>query len=188
MAADIEDMVNDNVEEIAVIDMVEQTKERKKNRWEVWLALSSSLLAVLSAVAALLATFASDEAAIALSNESDYAAYAGGVATSHTMLKLKLELLESMGKSPTEGDIEELQRIKAQAEVLNERSKVYEKEGFKAFKTHDSLAIAVTLFQVTMLLSGMAVMVERAVIWRCGLAFSVIGLVYFVRGLIGYMG
>ena len=188
MAADIEDMVNNNIEEIAVIDIAEQTNKRKKNRWEVWVALSSSLLAVLSAVAALLATFASDEAAVALSNDSDYSAYATGVNTSHTMLKAKIELLASMGKPATDSDVEELKAMEAQAKKFRERSASYEKQGTDAFKTHDSLAIAVTLFQVTMLLSGMAVMVDRVVIWRFGLAFSAFGLFYFVRGVIGYMG
>lgn len=188
MSGNIEEMVSNSVEDIAVVDVVEKTKQRKKNRWEVWVALSSSLLAVLSAVAALLATFASDEAAIALSNESDFAAYAGGLATSRTMLQAKLELLASMGKPPTDADVDELKRIDAESKALSERSKRYETEGAKAFKTHDLLAIAVTLFQVTMLLSGVAVMVDRAVIWHFGLAFSMIGLLFFVRGLIGYMG
>ena len=188
MAADIEEMVSSSVEDLAVVDVVEKTKRRKKDRWEIWVALSSSLLAVLSAVAALLATFASDEAAIALSNESDYTAYAGALATSRTMLQAKLELLASMGKPATEGDVDELRRIEVEGKALSERSKRYETEGTKAFKAHDLLAVAVTLFQVTMLLSGVAVMVDRAVIWHFGLAFSMIGLFFFVRGLIGYMG
>lgn len=188
MAGEVEDLVNDTVDEIAVKEVVEQANEGRKGRWQVWLALSSSLLAVLSVVAALLANFASDEAAVALSNDSDYSSYAEGVDTSRTMLKAKLELLAAMGKPVTDGDLDELTRMEAQARTFRERSASYEKQGTDAFRTHDSLAIAVTLFQVTMLLNGVAVMMNQVLIWRFGLVFSVVGLIYFARGVAGYLG
>jgi hypothetical protein len=188
MASEVEDLVSDTVEEIAVKEVVEQTNEGKKDRWQRWLALSSTLLAVLSVVAALLANFASDEAAVALSNDTDYSAYAEGADTSRTILKAKLELLAAMGKPATDSDLEELKRLEAQARTFRERSNSSEKQGTDAFRTHDSLAIAVTLFQVTMLLGGVAVMMNQVLIWRFGLAFSVVGLIYFARGVAGYMG
>lgn len=187
MATDIEEMVKNNVEEITVKDVIEQTKEHKKDHWKVRVALSSSLLAVLSVLAGLLATFASDEAAIALSNEADYQAYAEGVDTSQTILKMKLEMLASMGKPATDSDNEEMKRFEANGKLFRERSQAYEDEGFKAFKTHDLLAIALMLFQMTMLLNGVAVMIDRVAVWRFGLVFSVIGLVFLIRGIIGYM-
>jgi hypothetical protein len=188
MAGEVEELVGDTVDEIAVKEVVLHANERKKDRWQVWLALSSSLLAVLSVVAALLANFASDDAALALSNDSDFSGYADAVDTSRTMLRAKIDLLVAMGKPITDSDVEELKRMEAQAATFRERSSSYERQSTDAFRTHDSLAIAVTLFQVTMLLSGVAVMMNRVSIWRFGLAFSALGLVFFARGVAGYLG
>jgi len=190
MASEIEEIVNDSIEEIVMEDIVEHKQESrsKKQGWELWVALSASLLAVLSAMTALLASFTSDEAALALSNQSDYVLYAEGVDTSHTVLKTKLDLLASMGKPAAAEDIEELNQMEEQGKAFRERSEVYEEEASYVFKTHDSLAIAVTLFQMTMLLGGVAVMVDRVAIWRFSLVFSAIGLIYLIRGLMGYLG
>jgi len=192
MASEIEEIVSENIGEIAVDDVIEEQHEKvmsseRKPRWELWIALASSLLAVLSAIAALLATFASDEAAIALSDETDYSAYAEAVTASHTILKAKLDILASLGKTPSKEDIAELNRIHALSQELKTRGRMAKEEGDFKFKIHDRLAIGVTLFQVTMLLGGLSIMVQRVMIWRFGLLFTLLGMFFFIYGLLGYL-
>lgn len=190
MPDEIQEVVAESIEEIVMDDVVGEEKKGKRHarpRWEIWIALFSSLLAVLSAVAALLANFVSDRAAIALDNEGDYAAYAEGVNVSQTILKSKLEILRALGKQPTAEDLDEVRRVEEQRKEFQARGREFEEDGERSFKVHDHLAMAVTLFQVHMLLGGLAVIVERAAIWRFGMVFSAGGLFCLVYGIIGYL-
>lgn len=187
MASEIEELDQDNVLENALDQVLEKGTEAKKHRWEIWVAVSSSVLALLSLVAALLATFASDEATIASSDGTDLAVAAEAARSSHTVLKMKLDLLAAMDKPAGDGDTAELKRSESQARHLLERSKKATAEMDRAFKLHDLFAIAMTVFQLTMLFSGLAVMLGRIELWRVGLAFSTVGVYFFVRGLLGYM-
>lgn len=191
MASEIEEVVSESIGEIAIDDVIEEQHEKAvhakgKPRWELWVALASSLLAVLSAIAALVATFASDEAAIALSDKTDYAGYAEAVAAGHTMLKAKLDILTSLGKTVSEEDVAELNRIHALSKEFRARVGAAEEKSEVKFKIHDRLAIGVTLFQVTMLLGGLSIMVQRVAIWHFGLLFTLLGMFFFIYGLLGY--
>lgn len=188
MAGEIEEWDQENIQDNALGQVLENRPKGKKNRWETWVALSSSMLAVLSVVAALLATFASDEATTASSDGTDFAVAAEGVKSSHTILKVKIDLLAAMGKPTTDADIGELNRIESQAKALLERSKSSTEKFRRAFEVHDLFAISIALFQLTMLLSGLAVMVGEIALWRFGLVFSAFGLYFFLRGLLAYSG
>lgn len=189
MPAEIEEIVSDSIEELAVDDLVEEERSsrRRKPRWEMWVALSSSLLAVLAAGAALLATFASDRAATAQASQAEYAAVAEGVDASHTMLRAKAEILHALGAGqPPQHDVE-LRVVQAQQQAVRHRLNEFVARGERANQVHDRLAIALTLFQVHMLLGGLAVMVERAVIWRFGFVFTTLGAGFLVAGVHGYL-
>jgi hypothetical protein len=183
MSHEVQETVEVSVEEA----VVEQAKEGKKGRWELLVALSSSILAVISVTAALVAGFSSDEATISLASETDSAVAAEAASSNLTLLRVKLELLSAMGKPITDSHNAELKRMEEHARTMRERAEAFAEEGDKAFKAHDTLAVAVTLFQVTMLLNGISVMVARVSLWRFGLVFSVIGLYFFVRGLGTYL-
>jgi hypothetical protein len=192
MASEIEEIVSEGIEEIAVDDVIDEQHgdgghAERRPRWELWVALSSSLLAVLSAIAALLATFASDEAAVALSDQTDYAAYAEAVTAGHTILKAKLDILSSLGDTPSKEDIAELDRLHALANEFRERGHTAKDTSEFEFKVHDRLAIGVTLFQVTMLLGGLSIMVQRRAIWHFGLLFTLFGMIFFIYGVFGYI-
>lgn len=187
MGSEIDEIVDESIEDIGIDDVLERNEEPpgKKPAWENWVAMSSSLLAVFSAIAALLATFESDKAAIAESSETVYAAYQEGAQSSYQVMQAKLDILAAMGKQPSPEDKEKLERIKAQAEVMKAKAAAYNEEGESRYHTHDHLAIAVTLFQLTILLGGLAVLVQRRFFWLFGLGFSVIGLGFLVSGLTG---
>jgi hypothetical protein len=188
MANDLEEMVNDNIEEIGVDAVIERQQEpvRTIPSWETWVALASSLLAVLSAIAALYATFASDEAAIAEANETTIAAYAAGAEAAYGTLETKLYILTALGKPVDPSDMAEMENQAHQAKLFREQAKHYDRTGGVKYKTHDQLAIAVALFQVAILLGGLAVVVQRPALWGFGLTFVVGGVGFMGLGLMNY--
>lgn len=188
MASEIDEIVDDSIEDIgidAVLERNEQAAVEKKAAWENWVALTSSLLAVVSAIAALLATFESDKAAIAESAETVYAAYQEGANANYTIMKTKLDLLAAMGKPVSTEDLDQLASIKAGIQQMKDKAKAYDHAGQQNYKTHDRMAIAVTLFQMSILLGGLAVLVQRRVFWIFGMGFSLVGLGFLTHGLFG---
>ncbi|MCG8488097.1 MAG: DUF4337 domain-containing protein [Chromatiales bacterium] len=188
MPNDLEDMVNDNIEDIGVDAVIERQQEptRAIPRWETWVALTSSLMAVLSAIAALYATFAADEAAIAGAKKTTAAAYASGAEASYHVLRAKVELLEALGKEVHPEDEATMLAHALQAKEYRELSRQYDRTGGREYKTHDQLAIAVALFQVAILLGGLAVVVQRPALWMFGVTFVTGGAWFMGRGLIDY--
>jgi hypothetical protein len=188
MASEIDEIVDESIEDIgldAVLESEEQPTGETKSAWENWVALSSSLLAVISAIAALLATFESDKAAIAESAETVYAAYQEGTEASYTILQSKLDILSALGKEIDAAERRQLERLEANIAQMKNRAKASSDEGEQSYKTHDRMAIAVTLFQMSILLGGLAVLVKRRLFWVFGLGFSLVGLGFLTHGLFG---
>jgi len=185
MTDEIEEIVNDGIEDIAVDSLVENHIETQavKPRWENWVALSSSLLAVLSASAALMATFTSDEAAIAESAETVYTAYKEGALASYYTLQSKIEILDALGKSPTKSDEEQLIQLKERIKTYKIKVEENDQEGKQKYKVHDMLAIGVTLFQVAILMGGFSILIQRPGFWLFGMLFMLVGLGFMARGL-----
>lgn len=190
MATDLEEMVSDSIEDIgmdAVIERQQEQKQTDKARWEGWVALSSSLLAVLSAIAALYATFAADEAATAESHETVAAAYTSGAEASYNALRAKRDILVALGQPVDTADEAAINEYTRQIKSFRERSRNDDRSGGRKYETHDHLTIAVALFQVAILLGGLAVVVQRPALWTFGMTFVVSGLWFMVWGLVSFL-
>lgn len=187
MATEIEEIVDDTIEDIGMEAVMEPKSETADDRpsWETWVALISSLLAVVSAIAALLATFKSDEAATAEANENYYAVVRQGVEARHDLLQVKVDILAALDKDALPETLQELSVIREKLGVLNAKVESHENEADKSYESHDHLAIAVTFFQLTILLGGLSVLVKRKRVWLFGLLFTAGGLGFFGYGLLG---
>ncbi len=184
----LEEIVKDNIEDIGVDAVLERQKEATAgtSRWEGWVALSSSLLAVLSAITALYATFASDKASIAESQKTVIATYASGADATYHVMRVKIDMLKALGKPVDPADEATLKERKLQVEQYREKINASSQAGGYDYKTHDQLTIAVALFQVTILLGGLAVVVQRPKLWLFGMSFMVGGIWFMGRGLVDY--
>jgi hypothetical protein len=185
--SDIDDAVADIVGEAALEPMAESVREGaagKRGQRDNWIAIASSLLAVLSAVSALFASFASDRVQDAM-NQAAIAANQRAVSLSErAMLSLQAEVLRAANQplparlntdlaaaTDKAGDADEaLEAARHRADAL---------DGY-----HDALAIAVTLFQIAIVLGSLAVLAgSNAALAVAALAAGA-GLVSMLRALL----
>lgn len=184
---DVTETVKDTVEEMGIDALIErQEAQGIKLPWENWVAFSSSVLAVLSALGALYATFSIDEATLVISNEAVYVAYREGAAANFAVTKAKVEILAALGKPVNNEDLKQIKKYKQQFTELNQKVKDADNEGMHKFKVHDRLAISVTLFQVAILLGGLSVIVRRRSIWIFGMTFAFAAFALLSWGLITF--
>lgn len=173
--------------------------EEKKERWLNYLALTT----VIFAVCATLSTFKgggfSTRSVLAQSQASDQWAYyqaksIKGYIYETQKEKLELELKSSGAKMPKPLVQEYVQRVDSYAKKIkkyDEEKKQIENdarkfEGIKddAQKHAQIFGMAVIFLQIAILLSSIAALLKKKLVWVLGLAVGVVGLVYFVDGFL----
>lgn len=173
----------------------EHRTEGKK--WVLGVALSSAIFAALAAVASLRAGYHANEALMeqlsannAILKETDQWNFYQAKGIKAAVLASRVELLKSLEKTPTEAETtklgdydreqkeitEKARQFREQAEHLKEESKVH-------LEHHEMLATAVTMFQICIAISAIAVLTGRRAFWWVSLVFGAVGLFYLASGL-----
>jgi hypothetical protein len=154
---------------------------------EKLIALSTAVLASLSVVASLFATFSSDKAADARSQQAILAASRSGASAGYAAMLAKVELLRALGRAPSAQDEAELQGYRREAESLRAEIERQRREQELDESPQHVLTIATGLFQIGILLGSVAVMVRRRSLWGVGLTMAAVGTGFLVRGLWLYL-
>ena len=150
--------------------------------WFMGVALSSAFLAALAAVAALLAGHYSNEAMLEQLHASDTWSYYQAKGIKSAVLSSKLELLEQMKLKPRAEDQEKVVEYKKEQSELMEKGKELEVESKVHLQKHVIFARSVTMFQVAIAISAIAVLTRKRRFWYFGLCFGVFGLGFFIQG------
>jgi len=151
-------------------------KEAKsESRWTMYVAISTAFMAVFAAIAGLMAGHHSNEALIDQIRSSDQWAYyqAKGI-------KAEIKSLEVSLSKAVPSDVEkyknEQQEIKNQAEEAEKDSKIH-------LAHHVILSRAVTLFQISIAISAIAILTRRKQLWWLSLLIASGGIYFFITGL-----
>jgi len=160
----------------AIHEKVEKHHEEKESGWNMYVAISTALIAVLAAVAALMAGHHSNEALIQQIRSSDQWSYyqAKGI-------KAEIKILQiQAGKA----DSAELVRYRKEQEEIKEKAARYEELSEQHLSKHVLLARAVTLFQISIAGSAIAILTRKKYLWYGTLLLSLIGAGIFAAGLL----
>ncbi len=150
--------------------------------WGMWVALSSSLLAVLAAISALMAGHKINEALVSQMKSSNQWAYYQAKGIKGNLLDARLD----------SGKIEEskLEKLKEKrAEYLQEQADIketaesLEHQSEHELRLHEIFARAVTMFQIAIALSAIAILAKRKSVWQFGLFLGVLGLGFLIQAL-----
>jgi hypothetical protein len=151
-------------------------------RWFTHVALSTLLMALLSATGALMAAISAHESLLERSQEIlDFVA----LETDHVeieVLQSKHDILGQLGQAPAEA---ELARVRAYREDEGQiEEEVSGEEGVVGATTraHLVFAVAVTLLSIGITLGGMAIIARQRFLWLIGLVFGVAGAVSVALG------
>jgi hypothetical protein len=110
--------------------------------------------------------------------------------------KEKLELeLRAMDSKATQGVREEyrkkideygkkIARYDGEKSVIQNEAKHYEQIRDDAQKHSQTFGIAVIFLQIAILLSSIAALIKKKLVWVLGMALGVVGIVYFVNGFL----
>lgn len=152
--------------------------------WILGVALTSALLAAFAAVSSLMAGHHANEAMMEQMHASDQWAYYQAKGIKSGIVATRIELLKAMGKTIAAADEEKVKQYKDDQEKIQEEAKHLENESKSHLNVHMILARSVTMFQVAIAISAISVLTKRRKFWYLGIAFGVIGVVFFAQGLL----
>lgn len=155
-----------------------------RERWILGVALSTALLAGLAAVASLLSGHHANEGMLDQIRASDQWGYYQAKGIKGAVLSAKLELLVSLGKNSDPRDEAKVAEYKKDQEAIAEQAKEKEKASEEHMHLHVIFARGVTLFQVAIAVSAIAVLTKRRPFWYVGMAFGLMGLCFLIQGLL----
>jgi Domain of unknown function (DUF4337) len=157
---------------------IQERAEERKEKWILFVALSTAVMAVLAAVAGLLAGHHANEALIERVKASDqWNLYQS------KSLKQEIAVNTDLIMHSQDHNAAIAKYDKDKADAMKEAREA-EHESEEHLSKHVPLASAVTAFQIAIAISAIAILTRRKVLWVGGLVLTCIGIVFFVLGIL----
>jgi Domain of unknown function (DUF4337) len=170
---------------------IHEKAEEIKEKWTLYVALSTAFMAVLAAVAGLLAGHHANEALVARVKASDQWNFYQSKNLKQEIVVNTDKILQAIGPAktgetplPIEDHSKDIARYEKEKEEIKRTAEEAEKESEGHLAKHVPLASAVTAFQIAIAISAIAILTRRKVLWVGGLVLTCIGIVFFVLGII----
>lgn len=160
--------------------------QHSSQRWFGWVALSSAFLAAFAAVSALLAGHHANEAMIEQIQASNRWSHYQAKSIKASLLSTKTAILEANGKPTDIKDAEKANEYRKEMDEISAEAKEREKIASQHLHVHEILARSVTLFQVSIAVSAIALLTKRRKFWYLSLGFGSLGLGFLIQGLLSH--
>lgn len=147
--------------------------EKKERKGSMAIAISTALMAVFAALSSLIAGHHADEAVIEQIRASDQWAF-------YQAKGIKDEIL-SLSNSPDKES--RSAKYKSEQAEIQKKAKESEHVSHIHLEHHSILARAVTMFQIAIAISAIAILTRKRMLWIVSLCISGVGLFYFVTGI-----
>ena len=154
-------------------DRVEEAVEKKEKKGMMAIAISTALMAVFAALSSLVAGHHSDEAVLEQIHASDQWAY-------YQAKGIKMEIQSLSNNADKDANTA---RYKSEQAEIKKEAEADETASHMHLEHHAVLARAVTLFQISIAISAIAILTKKRLLWIAGLCISCVGLFYFISGL-----
>jgi FtsZ-binding cell division protein ZapB len=171
--------------ESATEEIHHHAHEAPMKSWIMGVALSSSLLAVMAAIAALMAGHDVNEAMINQIQASDKWAYFQAKGIKSSLLEARIEMGVHDEKKIENLKEKMAEYKKEQAEIKEEADKL-EVESKHNLHRHEFWAGAVTFFQIAIALSAISIVVKKKIIWKVSLAIGSVGVCSLAYALFSF--
>ncbi len=152
--------------------------------WVMGVALTAALLAVIAAITALMAEHHANEALILQIQSSDQWNFFQAKSIKSSLLATKDELLTALGKKVEEKDPKKMEEYQKEQEEVKKSAEEKQHESESHLRQHGVLSRSLTMFQVGIAIGAISVLTKRKQFCVASLGFALVGVVFFVWGII----
>jgi len=155
-----------------------------KDKWVIYVALTTAVIAVLAAITGLMAGDHADEAMLAQMKASDNWAFYQAKGIKADMLTSSNNVMLSFGKTPDTAAVSRVKRLKQDQQQIMEKANEYQKESDEHVTRHKILARGVTMFQIAIAIGAISIITKRKLLWFVSMGFAMIGIVFLLQGML----
>jgi uncharacterized Tic20 family protein len=156
-------------------EKAEESLKQKERTWAV-VAITTALIAVFAAISSLMAGHYSNEAMIDQIRASDQWAF-------YQAKGIKAEI-QALGVVLGKNDPAEVSRYKKEQDEIKTEADKFQKESAEYLERHVSLSRSVTIFQIAIAISAIAILIKRKFLWYCSIVLALIGIFLFAMGML----
>ena len=163
-------------------EQAQEVLKEGKEKWVLYVALTTAVIAVLAAITGLLAGDHNDEAMLSQIRSSDKWAFYQAKSIKSQLIASSNKVLIALGKQPAREDTAKMIANKNdQAKIMHEAVEA-QQEADEHVARHKILARGVTLFQVAIAIGAISIITKRRVLWLFSVGFALIGLFFLLTG------
>ncbi|MEI6278600.1 MAG: DUF4337 family protein [Verrucomicrobiae bacterium] len=169
----------------AVQEQIGHHAARSPEKWNSWVAVTTAVLAALAAITSLLAGHHANEAMLNQIQSASQWSFFQAKGIKSEAVKTRMEIGKMLGQPVGSKDEEQKDRY---AEEQKEIRKVAEEKQELAefhLRHHVILARGVTMFQIAIAISAIAILTKRRSFWILSMVLGVIGSGSLLHGLLG---
>ena len=96
----------------------------------------------------------------------------------------KLDILAALDKPVADADKSRVAQYEKEKEDVRKDAERLEKESRHLLRTHEALAVSVTLFQIAIAVGAISVLIKRKSFWSVSLVAGLIGVGFFLQALL----
>ena len=165
-------------------ESIQEEAEKAREKWIFLVALSTAIIAVFAALCSLMAGHHANEALIEQIQASDQWAYYQAKGIKASVLASKIETLQALGRQTSAKDEEKINSYKEEQKEIEEKAREKEKSSSTHLTAHKLLARAVTVFQIAIAVSAIAVLTRRKWLWYGSGVLGLMGLIFMLQELL----
>jgi hypothetical protein len=158
--------------------------EEGKERWVIFVAMTTAIIAVLAAIAGLLAGTHADDAMLSQIKASDQWAFYQAKGIKSDVIASTGKMLIAMGKQPLQEDINKIKENKKEQAEIKNKAEEFQKESDVHLEKHGIFAHGVTLFQIAIAIGAISIITKRKFLWLISVGFACVGIFFLVQGLL----
>ena len=159
-----------------------EAAEEKKERWTMYVALSTAIIAVLAAIAGLYGNHHANEAMLDQIKSSDQWAYYQSKSIKAEITASTATVLTAMGKPLPQVNEEKAKNYEKDKAEIKAKAEEAEKSSEAHMRQHIILSRAVTIFQIAIAISAIAILTRRKLMWYASMALTLAGAYFLVQG------
>jgi|SRR5665213_265604 len=158
--------------------------EEGKEKWVLYVAMTTAIFAVLAAICGLLAGDHADEAMLSQMRSSDQWAYYQAKGIKADVLTTSNKMLLALGKTPPPQDTAKVRSNKKDQARIMAKAQDLQKESDEHVARHKILARGVTMFQVAIAIGAISIITKRKALWFTSIAFAIAGIFFLFSGIL----
>lgn len=161
-----------------------EAAEEQKERWTLYVALSTAIIAVLAAIAGMYGNHHANEAMIDQIRASDQWAYYQAKSIKADNLANALQLDSMLDKPIPANSAQKAAKYDEDKAKIKEGAEELEKGSKQHMETHVVFSRAVTIYQIAVAISAIAIVTRRKFMWYLSMALAAAGSVFLVLGFL----